>query len=166
MATAETERYLDAQRSSDLLLDWGSRSFIMGGYLADCPPDVLDALVEHVEQVPGESSISITAMGGAIDRLPDEASAYTGRGRAFDISPDTSWSDPALDGANATWVRDAMAIVEPHLVPGRYINELSDGGPEITRSSYGDAKLERLRQIKRAWDPTNVFRLNHNIDPA
>ena len=165
-ASGTTEPYLQAQRSSDLLLDWGSRSFIMGGYLADCPPDVLDALVEHVEQVPGESSISITAMGGAIDRLPDEASAYTGRGRPFDVSPDTSWSDPALDGANATWVRDAMAIVEPHLVPGRYINELSDGGPEITRSSYGDAKLERLRQVKRAWDPTNVFRLNHNIDPA
>jgi len=36
----------------------------------------------------------------------------------------------------------------------------------MTRSSYGDAKLERLGQIKRAWDPTNVFRLNHNIDPA
>ena len=138
----------------------------MGGYLTDCPPDVLDTFVGHVEQVPGESSISITAMGGAIDRLPDEASAYTGRGRPFDISPDTSWSDPAHDEANATWVRDAMAIVEPHLVPGRYINELSDGGPEMTRSSYGDAKLERLGQIKRAWDPTNVFRLNHNIDPA
>jgi FAD/FMN-containing dehydrogenase len=165
-ATATTERYLDAQRSSDLLLDWGSRSFIMGGYLTDCPPDVLDTFVRHVEQVPGESSISITAMGGAIDRLPDEASAYTGRGRPFDISPDTSWSDPALDEANAAWVLDAMAIVEPHLVPGRYINELSDGGPEMTRSSYGDAKLERLGQIKRAWDPTNVFRLNHNIDPA
>ena len=165
-ATVTSERYLDAQRSSDLLLDWGSRSFIMGGYVLDCPPDVLDAFVGHVARVPGESSISITAMGGAIDRLPDEASAYTGRGRPFDISPDTSWSDPALDEANATWVRDAMAIVEPHLVPGRYINELSDGGPEMTRSSYGDAKLERLGQVKRAWDPTNVFRLNHNIDPA
>ena len=163
---ATTERYLDAQRSSDLLLDWGSRSFIMGGYVMDCRPDVLDAFVGHVEQVPGESSISITAMGGAIDRLPDDSAAYTGRGRPFDVSPDTSWSDPALDEANAMWVRDAMAIVQPHLVSGRYINELSDGGPDMTRSSYGDAKLDRLRLIKRAWDPTNVFRMNHNIDPA
>ena len=164
--TAATERYLDAQRSSDLLLDWGSRSFIMGGYLEDCAPDVLDALAAHVERVPGESSISITTMGGAIDRVPDESAAYTGRGRPFDVSPDTSWSDPALDEANAEWVRGAMAIVDPHLTPGRYINELSEGGPEITRSSYGDAKLERLRALKRAWDPTNVFRLNHNIDPT
>ena len=163
--TAGTERYLDAQRSSDLLLDWGTRSFIMGGYLTDCVPDVLDAFVAHVERVPGDSSISLTAMGGAIDRTADDSAAYTGRGRPFDVSPDTAWSDPALDEANAAWVRGAMAIVEPHLTSGRYINELSDGGPEMTRSSYGDAKLERLRELKRAWDPTNVFRLNHNIDP-
>ena len=59
-----------------------------------------------------------------------------------------------------------MAIVEPDLLPGRYINELSDGGAEVTRAAYGDAKLARLRDIKRAWDPDNVFRLNHNVEPA
>ena len=67
--------------------------------------------------------------------------------------------------ANAEWTRQAMAIVEPDLLPGRYINELSDAGPEVTRASYGDEKLQRLRELKRAWDPTNVFRLNHNIAP-
>ena len=82
------------------------------------------------------------------------------------MSPDSAWSDPALDEANGAWVREAMAIVEPDLLPGRYINELSDAGPEVTRASYGDAKLERLRALKRTWDPTNVFRLNHNIDPG
>jgi FAD/FMN-containing dehydrogenase len=164
--TATPERYLDAQRSSDLLLDWGTRSFILGGYVADCSPAVLDAFVAHVEQVPGDSSISITVMGGAIDRIPDDDAAYSGRGNAFDVSPDSAWSDPSLDDANAAWVRQAMALVEPDLAPGRYINELSDAGPEITRRSYGDGKLRRLRAIKREWDPDNVFRLNHNIEPA
>ena len=164
--TATSEPYLTAQRSSDLSLAWGSRTFILGGYLADCAPPTLDALVAHVERVPGDSSISITAMGGAIDRFEDDAMAFTGRGRTLDISPDTAWTDPALDDANADWVRQAMAIAGPELGEGRYINELSDGGPEITRQSYGDAKLDRLRALKRAWDPTNVFRLNHNIEPA
>jgi hypothetical protein len=59
-----------------------------------------------------------------------------------------------------------MAIVEPDRLPGRYINELFEAGPEVTRSSYGDAKLERLRALKRVWDPTNVFHLNHNVEPA
>jgi FAD/FMN-containing dehydrogenase len=58
-----------------------------------------------------------------------------------------------------------MAIVEPELLPGRYINELSEAGPEVTRASYGDAKLERLQALKRTWDPDNVFHLNHNVAP-
>jgi FAD/FMN-containing dehydrogenase len=164
--TATSEPYLTAQRSSDLTLAWGSRSFIMGGYVADCSPAVLDAFVAHVEHVPGASSISVTAMGGAIGRVPDEAMAFTGRAVPLDVSPDTDWSDPTLDEANATWVRGAMAIVGPDLLPGRYVNELSDAGPELTRHSYGDAKLQRLRMLKRTWDPTNVFRLNHNVEPA
>jgi FAD/FMN-containing dehydrogenase len=163
--TATSEPYLTAQRSSDLDLAWGSRTAILGGYVEDCSPAVLDAFVAHVEDVPGDSSISVTAMGGAIDRVSDADAAFTGRTVPFDVSPDTGWSDPALDEANGAWVRQAMAIVEPDLLPGRYINELSDAGPEVTRSSYGDAKLERLRALKRAWDPTNVFHLNHNVEP-
>ena len=102
-----------------------------------------------MEHVPGDSSISVTAMGGAIGRVSDDAMAFTGRTVPFDVSPDTAWSDPALDEANMEWVRQAMAIVEPDLLPGRYINELSDAGPEVTRASYGDAKLERLRALKQ-----------------
>jgi len=115
--------------------------------------------------VPGDSSISVTALGGAIGRVADEAMAFCGRDVPFDVSPDTAWTDPALDGANEAWIHAAMAIVEPDLLPGRYINELSEAGPEVTRASYGEAKLERLRALKRTWDPTNVFRLNHNIAP-
>jgi FAD/FMN-containing dehydrogenase len=163
--TATSEPYLTAQRSSDLTLAWGSRVYILGGYVADCSPAVLDAWVAHVEQVPGDASISVTAMGGAIDRVADDAMAFTGRSRPFDVSPDSAWTDPALDGENAAWTRAAMAIVEPDLLPGRYINELSAAGPEISLASYGDAKLNRLRALKRAWDPENVFRLNHNVVP-
>ena len=163
--TATSEPYLTAQRSSDLSMAWGSRTAILGGYVADCSPQVLDAFVAQVEHVPGDASISVTAMGGAIGRVPDDATAFTGRTAPFDVSPDTAWSDAALDEANEGWVREAMAIVDPDRLPGRYINELSEAGPEVTRASYGDAKLERLRSLKRAWDPTNVFRLNHNIAP-
>jgi FAD/FMN-containing dehydrogenase len=163
--TATHEPYLTAQRSADLTMAWGSRTAILGGYIEDCSPQVLDAFVAHVEQVPGDSSISVTAMGGAIGRVPDDAMAFTGRTVPFDVSPDTAWSDPALDDANLAWVRGAMEIVDDARLPGRYINELSEAGPNVTRASYGDAKLERLRELKRAWDPTNVFRLNHNIAP-
>jgi FAD/FMN-containing dehydrogenase len=164
--TATSEPYLTAQRSSDLDLAWGSRTAILGGYVADCSPLVLDAFVAHVEHAPGDASISVTAMGGAIARMPDDAMAFHGRTVPFDVSPDTGWTDPDLDEANGAWVRQAMAIVEPDILPGRYINELSDAGPEVTHASYGAAKLERLGALKRAWDPTNVFHLNHNVEPT
>jgi hypothetical protein len=59
-----------------------------------------------------------------------------------------------------------MAVVEPDAIEGRYANENSDTGPDATRSIYGAAKLARLAALKRTWDPDNVFRLNHNVDPA
>ena len=163
--TATHEPDLTAQRSRDLSMAWGSRSAILGGYVTDLTPAALDAFVAQVERVPGDSSISVSAMGGSIARVDDGTMAFEGRTAPFDVSPDSAWSDPALDDANYEWVRQAMAIVEPDLLPGRYINELSDAGPEVTRASYGDAKLARLRDLKRAWDPTNVFRLNHNVPP-
>jgi FAD/FMN-containing dehydrogenase len=164
--TATREPYLIAQRSADLSMAWGSRTIIFGGYVQDCSPQVLDRFVAQVEHVPGDASISVTAMGGAINRIADDATAFTGRAAPFDVSPDTAWAYPAMDDANYTWAQQAMAIVDADRLPGRYINELSEAGPEVTRASYGDAKLERLRALKRTWDPENVFRLNHNVTPA
>jgi FAD/FMN-containing dehydrogenase len=163
--TAGPQQYLEVQSSADLSMAWGGRSFILGGNIADASSQVLDALVDHASRSPGEGSVSITALGGAIGRVADDATAFTGRNAPFDVSADISWPDPSLDDACANWVRDAMAIVDADLVPGRYVNEISDSSPEMTRSIYGDAKLERLRALKRFWDPTNVFHLNHNIAP-
>ena len=92
--------------------------------------------------------------------------AYAGRAAAFDLSADSGWEDPALDDANRDWVRRAMAVVEPDFTLGRYANENADASPEQTRLLYGDAKHARLVQLKRTWDPDNVFHLNHNVTPA
>ena len=59
-----------------------------------------------------------------------------------------------------------MAVIEPDTTLGRYANENADAGPEESRLIYGDAKLARLAVLKRAWDPDNVFHLNHNVAPA
>jgi hypothetical protein len=105
-------------------------------------------------------------MGGAIGRVDEDATAWAGRGAAFDMSADATWHDPHLDDANREWVRAAMRIVEADTTLGRYANENADTGPDETRLLYGDAKVERLARLKRAWDPDNVFRRNHNVVPA
>jgi FAD/FMN-containing dehydrogenase len=164
-ATNESQPYLEVQTAHDLALGWGRRSFIKGLMADDMRAEAFDELVELVAAGPGESSFSVTAQGGAIGRVPEDATAYTGRAARFDLSADSTWDDPALDDANRDWVRRAMAIVEPDAIPGRYANENSDVGPEETRAIYGVAKLGRLAALKRAWDPGNVFHLNHNVTP-
>jgi FAD/FMN-containing dehydrogenase len=164
-STVGSQPYLDVQAANDEVMGAGHRSYISGGFADGFRPATLDAIVEHVTRAPGEDSFAITGQGGAITRLPDDDSAFAGRHARFEMSADASWEDPAEDAARVAWVRQAMAIVAPDAVTGRYVNEIAESGPEETRAIYGDAKLARLTAIKRAWDPDNVFHLNHNVAP-
>jgi FAD/FMN-containing dehydrogenase len=158
--------YLDVQTAHDLAFAWGSRSFIKSHNGNDVRREALDELVELVATAPGEGTFSVTALGGAIGRVPEDATAYAGRASAFDLSTDSSWTDPALDEANADWCRRALAEVEPDRALGAYANGNSVVGREESRRIYGDAKLARLAALKREWDPDNVFHVNPNVAPA
>jgi FAD/FMN-containing dehydrogenase len=161
-----SQQYLQVQTAHDLALGWGRRSFIKSLYASDVRPEGLDELIDLVATGPSEASFSVTALGGAIARVDEDAMAFTGRAARFDLSADTAWDDSAQDELNRNWVHRAMAIVEPDASGGRYVNGNSDEGPAETRAFYGDAKIARLAELKRVWDPDNVFRLNHNVAPA
>ena len=165
-ATIGSQPYLEVQTAHDLVFAWGTRSGIRSHFANDVRPEALDELAEHVATAPAEGGFSITALGGAIGRVAEEATAYTGREAAFDVSAVAFWTDPAHDEAMLDWCRRAMTIAGPEPGLGRYANGNGDVGPEETRATYGDAKLPRLAALKRAWDPDNVFRVNHNVTPA
>src|SRR5688572_6228870 len=158
--------YLKIQTAHDLVFAWGGRSFIKSHNANDVRRAALDELVELVATAPGEGTFSVTALGGAIGRMPEDATAYAGREAAFDLSADSNWTDPALDEVCADWCRRALAVVEPDFALGGYPNGNSDASPEESRRLYGDAKLERLAALKREWDPDNVFHVNPNVAPA
>ena len=164
--TLGVAQYLEVQTAHDLVLGWGRRSYIAGANADDIRPEALDQLAELVATAPGEGTFSVTALGGAIGRVPEDAMAFAGRAAGFDLSADASWDDPVLDDGNRAWVRAAMAVVEPDTTLGRYANENAEAGPEQTRLIYGDEKVARLAALKRAWDPANVLALNHNVAPA
>ncbi|HZM72872.1 MAG TPA: FAD-binding oxidoreductase [Candidatus Polarisedimenticolia bacterium] len=163
--TSGSAKYLEVQTSNDLAMAWGGRSFILSGYANDLSAAVLDALIEHVRGGPDEGSVSVTAQGGAIRRVPAESTAFVGRQARFDVSADVGWPDATGDEAGPAWVRRAMAIVSPDALPGGYSNGNSDAGPAQTRALYGDETVGRLAALKRVWDPDNVFHLNHNVAP-
>ena len=157
--------YLEVQTAHDLALGWGSRSYIKSHNADGIRPQALDDLVGLLAE-PGVATFSITALGGAIARVPEDAAAYSGRAAAFDLSADSSWADPSDDRANIGWCRRAMAIVEPDYTLGAYPNGNSDASAEESRRLYGDAKLARLAALKRTWDPDNLFHVNPNVVPA
>jgi FAD/FMN-containing dehydrogenase len=161
-----SEPYLEVQTAHDLAFAWGHRSFIKGLYANVFRPEALDALVELVADGPAGGSFGVTAQGGAIARVDEDAMAYAGRAARYDLSADVAWEDAADDAANEAWCRRVMATVEPDAIQGRYANENADAGPDETRLIYGDSKVARLAVLKRTWDPDNVFRLNHNVQPA
>ena len=166
VSTIGSNPYLAVQTAHDLVFAWGHRSFIRSHNANDVRREALDELVEIVATAPGEGSFSVTALGGAIGRVPEDATAYAGRAATFDLSADTAWTDPALDDANVDWCRRVLAAVEPDRALGAYANGNADTGPAEVRGFYGSAKLARLAALKREWDPENVFHVNANIVPA
>ncbi|HET9346396.1 MAG TPA: FAD-binding oxidoreductase [Candidatus Limnocylindrales bacterium] len=161
-----SEPYLQVQTAHDLTFAWGNRSFIKSHNANDVRPDALEELVDLVATAPASGTFSVTALGGAIARVPEDATAYAGRSAAFDVSADANWPDRAEDDAAIDWCRRAMDVVEPDRTLGAYPNGNSDAGPDESRRLYGDAKVARLGALKRAWDPDNVFHVNPNVAPA
>jgi FAD/FMN-containing dehydrogenase len=164
-ATIDSAPYLEVQTAHDLVFAWGTRSYIKSHNAADVRPEALDELVALLEE-PTDGTFSITALGGAIGRIAEDATAFPGRDAAFDLSANASWTNAADDEANVGWCRRAMAVVEPDRTLGGYPNGNSDAGMDETRRIYGEGKLERLAALKRTWDPDNVFHVNPNVEPA
>jgi len=158
-------QYLDLQTSSDIEQSWGHRYYSKGGFVDELPADAIELVVEHVADGAGIGSFGVWAQGGAMARVPDDATAFTGRNAMFDVSADSNWDQAAQDDERIEWVRKAMSITEPYAAAGRYVNEQADTGGDVAQSVYGTAKMERLVALKRAWDPDNVFRMNQNIKP-
>jgi FAD/FMN-containing dehydrogenase len=159
--------YLESQHANDAFLGWGRRAYAKSAFLSDLPDALVDRLVDHVVTAPpGEDMFSIWSFGGAIARVPEDATAFPGRQAPIWIGAEAVWDVADDDADHLRWARAGMEMVEPWRVTGRYVNDLTDQGDEATiRDVYGDAKYDRLVALKRAWDPDNVFRLNANIRP-
>jgi hypothetical protein len=163
--TFEPKPYLTLQASADEAMAWGKRFYMKGGFVDAMPDALVDACVEHGAGAPGHGAVSLWGQGGAIARVPDDATAFSGRSGAAWIGAEVLWEDPADDDEFVSWGRAAWDAIEPFTGAGHYVNDMVETGESVVRSIYGDAKYERLVALKREFDPGNVFRLNQNIAP-
>jgi hypothetical protein len=128
--------------------------------------DVIDIVAEHGRRIVSPiTTIALWQMGGAVGRVDDAATAFNGRqaGFTFNINGNSMTAD-GFD-AERQWARDYWSSLEPHHT-SVYVNFLMEEGEERVRAAYGADKYDRLKTLKRAYDPTNFFRLNQNIDPV
>jgi hypothetical protein len=160
------QTHLASQHANDETLRWGRRVYTKSAFLGSIPDALVDAMVAHVADAPGDDVFSIWAQGGAMGRVAQDATAFTGRQAPYWIGAETMWDDPALDDDHIGWSRTAYSLTEPYRDIGGYVNDATEHGDEAAvRTLYGDATYGRLVDLKRAWDPENVFRLNQNIRP-
>jgi FAD/FMN-containing dehydrogenase len=125
-----------------------------------------DALVEAAASRPSPlSQVHLHHMGGAVARRDVAHSAFGSRDAEFALNIIGMWQDAADDEANVSWARERFSAVEP-FTRGAYVNFLSDTGSADARSAYPPATYARLAELKRRYDPSNLFHINHNIIPA
>ena len=102
-------------------------------------------------------------MGGAVARVADGATAFAERSMPFLLNAVTGWHDSGVGAAHREWARTAIAEASDASTGRAYVNFLGD--TDAARTSYGEETYARLVSVKNAYDPTNVFRLNQNIEP-
>jgi hypothetical protein len=102
--------------------------------------------------------------GGAMSRIPNDATPFAHRDPMFAFSADALWDKPEETEANVQWAKGYWQALRSYSPLGAYINFMTDEGNDRVLESYGN-NYHRLVQIKRKYDPTNLFRLNQNIKP-
>jgi hypothetical protein len=161
--------YLELQRMSDSVQKHALRRYSKGHYLRELPDGALEAFLGRGTPDGGGGDFlpnaGFQAYGGAIADVPDQDTPFSHRDALVEYGAGTSWRDPAEDEARIAAARRCAAALDSY-ASGAYVNFVNDEGAEGVRRAYSPEKLARLTAVKTAYDPDNVFHLNHNIKPA
>jgi FAD/FMN-containing dehydrogenase len=159
--------YAQLQSLLDATQPKGRRYYWKSEYLPRIEPGLCEKILAHAARIPSpHSAVILFQIGGALNRLGGDFSPAGNRDARYVLNLASSWEQPDGDGANINWAREAWKDMKAFSTGGTYINFLTeDDGPERTATALGTA-LQRLAEVKKRWDPENVFRTNHNIKPA
>ena len=160
--------YTALQSALDDVDPHGHRYWERGDYLAGLPDGLIDALVAGARATSSAlTEILVFPMGGAIARVPAEATAFGDRSAPWAVWVASQWTDPTEDAIHRDWTRAFSASLAPWTTGAVYVNAIGGDVTEARKlAAYGGrSKVDRLRELKRTWDPENLFHLNHNIAP-
>jgi FAD/FMN-containing dehydrogenase len=144
----------------------GNRNWWTAEYLAELGDDAIEAIAALSEDLPpGLSKILVPAWGGAVARVPEDASPLAKRDARYVVHPLLEWQDAAEDEAMVAFGRRYRDALASYRTGGTYLNWTADAVADRVRAAYGPA-YDRLARVKAGWDPDNVFRATGNVRPV
>ena len=147
----------------DGLFPKGMRQYWKGNYVRELTDDAIAVHVDHGPKAPTMSStMHLYPIDGACRRVGKDDTAFGHRDANFSMVIVSGWENSADDEANVRWVRDYSSAIAPHSLAGGYVNFMSEDDGGRVRANYG-SNYERLVQIKKRYDPDNLFHVNQNI---
>jgi FAD/FMN-containing dehydrogenase len=162
----EPRPFVEHQQMYDASFAAGWHYYFRSCDVAELNDDIIDIMVEHGRQIGSPiSSAGVWQLGGAVARVGEDETAFNGRGagHTFNINGNSQTAEGFEE--EKAWARGLWTALEPYHT-SVYVNFMMDEGEERVRQAYGPVKYERLRELKRTYDPDNVFRLNQNIPPS
>ena len=158
--------YVEHQGMFDASYPHGWWYYIRACDVAELTDEVIDITVEHSERIKSPlTAFPIWQQGGAIVRVGENETAFNGRGAGHTFNVAGATAGPEGFDEEREWSRTFWSALEPYHT-SVYVNFLMEEGEERIRDAYGAAKYDRLKALKRRYDPDNLFRLNQNIPPA
>ena len=149
----------------DALYPKGLRAYWKGAFLKDLPDAAIAAHVEHGSQVPEVTcTMHMYPINGACHRVGANETAFAYRDATYGMVFLAGWSDPADDAERIKWLRGYYEALAPYSEPGGYINFMQDDDYGRIRDNYRE-NYDRLVEVKRAYDPDNLFHINQNVAP-
>jgi FAD/FMN-containing dehydrogenase len=157
--------YAQWQQAFDPLLTPGARNYWKSHNFQELHDQTLDAVIEFAGKLPSpQCEIFIAHIAGAANRVPADATAYGHRDARFVMNVHGRWDDAAQDATCIGWARAFFDATAPHASGGTYVNFMTEDEAGRVTAAYG-ANYRRLADIKKRYDPENVFHLNQNIKP-
>jgi len=161
-----TMAYVQLQSMFDPFFPPGRHTYVKSNFIRELTDDAIDVLAEYVAKSPSPYTFApfIEHWHGAATRVAPSDTAFPHRQYSYNFFAWSNWASPSEAEKNIRWTRDCWEAMRPFLVGGSYGNYASDEGEAVERAAYG-ANYDRLVGLKNKYDPTNFFRLNHNVKP-
>jgi FAD/FMN-containing dehydrogenase len=159
--------YLQLQSMFDPFFPPGRQTYVKSNFILALSEDAIRAIAQFAGKSPSPFSFApfLEHWHGAATRVGITDTAFPHRQHSYNLMLWSNWESASESEKNIQWTRTCWSALRPYLVEGSYSNYVSDEGDAVERAAYGP-NYDRLVALKNKYDPTNLFRMNHNIKPS